>query len=59
MPRMSPLLEQIYKSRGLYPQIVSRFENLESRAVQTTSDEPVLRRITLKQGRFVTEGGAP
>jgi hypothetical protein len=56
---MSPLLEQIYKSRGLYPQIVSRFENLESRAVQTTSDEPVLRRITPKQGRFVTEGGAP
>jgi metal-dependent HD superfamily phosphatase/phosphodiesterase len=42
MPRMSPLLEQIYKSRGLDPQIVSRFENLESQAVQTI--ESVLER---------------
>lgn len=35
MPRMSPLLERIYKSRGLDPQIVSGFEDLESSAVQT------------------------
>lgn len=35
MPRMSPLLAQIYKSRGLNPEIVSRFEDLESWAVET------------------------
>jgi metal-dependent HD superfamily phosphatase/phosphodiesterase len=35
MPRMSPLLERIYKNRGLDPDIVSRFEDLESWAVQT------------------------
>jgi hypothetical protein len=69
MPRMSPLLEQIYKSRGLDPQIVSRFDNLASRAVQTIGS--LLEsypgaaeafgwqeRITLQQGRFVAEGGA-
>jgi hypothetical protein len=35
MPRMSPLLEQIYKSRGLNPDIVAHFEDLESWAIQT------------------------
>lgn len=35
MPRMSPLLEQIYKSRGLDPEIVSYFEDLEGWATAT------------------------
>jgi hypothetical protein len=70
MPCMSPLVERIYKRRGLGLQIFSRFENLESRAVQTIGSLLGLHpgaaeafgwgeRITLKGGRFVAEGGAP
>ena len=44
MPRMSPILERIYKSRGLDPEIVAHFEDLESWAVRairsTLSDFP-------------------
>jgi hypothetical protein len=63
---MSPLLERIYKSRGLNSQIVSR-KVLRTRpkelvrvmaAAQPESDEPVLRRLALRQGRLVAEGGA-
>ena len=35
MPRMSPMLEQIYKSRGLDPEIVAHFEDLESWALRS------------------------
>ena len=35
MPRMSPLLVQVYRNRGLDTAIVSRFEDLEIRAVET------------------------
>lgn len=35
MPRMSPLLKQVYRSRGLDPEIVSYFEDLEGWATAT------------------------
>ncbi len=35
MPRLSPMLERIYKSRGLDPEIVAHFEDLESWALRS------------------------
>ena len=41
MPRMSPLLEKVYRKRGLDPAIVSSFDQLENQAVEQI--EAILR----------------